>query len=139
MEDGVTVAICLEKSGKHNIQEALRAFQTIRYERVCKAQGTGVSTREQWHKADWDAIREDPQSLHLKRESWLLDFDAEEHAYKVWDETIAGLRKGKKETNVLNGSVNGTKSYVEDVPKYAMTEAVGPQAALKKVVNGEST
>lgn len=133
----MTVAICLEKSGKQNCQEALRAFQAIRYERVCKAQGTGVSTREQWHKADWDAIRKNPESLHLKRESWLLDFDAEEHAYQVWDKTIADLRAGKKEANGFDGSNNAVPA--KDVPAFAMAAAVGPQAALKKVVNGEST
>jgi hypothetical protein len=29
--------------------------------------------------------------LHLKRESWLLDFDQEAHTYAVFDETVAKL------------------------------------------------
>lgn len=93
MEDGATLAVCLEKAGKNNITLAIRAYEAIRYERVHKAQMTGVTTREQWHKADWERIRKDPKSLHLKREPWLLDFDAEQHAYEVFDQTMAKLKQ----------------------------------------------
>jgi len=93
MGDGVTLAVCLEKSGKSKISQAIRAYEAIRYERVHKVQKTGVTTREQWHKADWDKIRKDPKSLHLKREAWLLDFDAESHAYQVFDDVVRQLTK----------------------------------------------
>ena len=95
MEDGVTLAVCLEKCGG-DVQQAIRAYEKIRFERVCRAQGTGVSTREQWHKADWEKIRKDPESLHLKREAWLLNHDAEMHASEVYAETVASL--GQRET-----------------------------------------
>ena len=45
MEDGVDLAIYLEKSGKRKIQQAVRANEAIRYERLHKAQMTGVTTR----------------------------------------------------------------------------------------------
>ena len=85
MEDGVVMAVCLEKSGKGQVGQALKVYETLRYERVCKAQETGINTRGQWHKADWDKIRKHPQSLHLRREPWLLDFDAESDAYGRYD------------------------------------------------------
>ncbi|ETI23633.1 hypothetical protein G647_05435 [Cladophialophora carrionii CBS 160.54] len=94
MEDGVTLAITLEKSGKDDVPRAIRAYEAIRYERVHRAQMTGVTTREQWHKADWDKIWKDVKSLHLKRESWLLDFDAETHAYEVIDDVLKKLDRG---------------------------------------------
>ncbi|KXX74901.1 6-hydroxynicotinate 3-monooxygenase [Madurella mycetomatis] len=81
MEDGVVLAACLDKAGKDKVQEAVRVWEKIRYERVHKIQKTGITTREQWHKADWDAIWKDPESLHLKREAWVLNFDAEADAY----------------------------------------------------------
>ena len=107
MEDGVTLAVCLEKaahsaapstngSSESPAQTALRAYEAIRYTRVTRAQGTGVSTREQWHKADWEKIRAHPESLHLKREPWLLDFDAETHAYEVYDATVEKLQRSKE-------------------------------------------
>ncbi|KIV77052.1 hypothetical protein PV11_08888 [Exophiala sideris] len=95
MEDGVTLAITLEKAGKSDVPLALRAYEAIRYGRVHRAQMTGVTTREQWHKADWNEIWKDTKVLHLKRDAWLLDFDAETHAYEVVDDVLKDLRQGK--------------------------------------------
>ena len=99
MEDGAVLAVCLELISaarpageeKPDVQLAVRAYERIRYARVCRAQGTGVSTREQWHKADWEAIRRKPESLHLKREAWLLDFDAESDAYERFEGVVEDL------------------------------------------------
>jgi 2-polyprenyl-6-methoxyphenol hydroxylase-like FAD-dependent oxidoreductase len=95
MEDGVVLAACLDKAGKGKVQEALRVWERIRYDRVHKIQRTGVTTREQWHKADWEAIWKDPKSLHLTREAWVLDFDAEADAYASYDSVRAQLENGR--------------------------------------------
>ncbi|KAK4151055.1 hypothetical protein C8A00DRAFT_45680 [Chaetomidium leptoderma] len=95
MEDGVVLAACLDRAGKGKVQEGLRVWERIRYERVHKIQQTGVSTREQWHKADWDAIWKDPESMHLKREAWILNFDAEADAYASYDAVRDTLGKGR--------------------------------------------
>lgn len=112
MEDGVTLAVALEKSGKDHIPRAIRAYEAIRYERVHRAQNTGVTTREQWHKADWDKIWKDVSMLHLKREAWLLDFDAEIHAYEVIDEVLKKLDQGAtvKSNSVSGPSGNGIQA-----------------------------
>lgn len=116
MEDGATVAVCLEKAGKNKVTDALRAYEEIRYERVKKAQQAGVSTRDMWHKADFDAIWADPDSVKLKREPWLLDFDEEAHAYEVYDATVAAMAASatkKGQTNMSrtsNGTTNGVNS-----------------------------
>lgn len=91
MEDGVVAAACLDKAGKDKVVEAMRVFEKIRYERVHKIQATGVSTRDRWHKVDWDAVRQDPTLLHLKREPWILGFDAEENAYAEYDKVRDSL------------------------------------------------
>lgn len=49
MEDGACLAVCLQLAGKENVQEALRAFEKIRYERVKAVQQTGVTTRDKWY------------------------------------------------------------------------------------------
>ncbi|KUI67141.1 6-hydroxynicotinate 3-monooxygenase [Cytospora mali] len=85
MEDGVTLAACLDIAGKKKLTEAMRVYEKIRYERVHKIQATGITTRDMWHKADWDRIWQDPTLLHLKREPWVLNFDAEEHAYLEYE------------------------------------------------------
>lgn len=93
VEDGVTIAVCLEKGRKDNIALALKAYEAIRYERVHRVQQMGVTTREQWHLADWDKIWKNPESLHIKREPWLLGFNAEAHAYECFDATAAKIRE----------------------------------------------
>lgn len=97
MEDGVTLAACLNIAGKDKVTEAMQVYEKIRYERVHKIQATGVTTRDKWHKADWDLIWQDPTLLHLKREAWILNFDVEENAYSEYenvrgslDDTIGG-------------------------------------------------
>lgn len=121
MEDGVALAICLEKSGGE-IQTAIRAYEAIRYERVHRAQMTGVTTREQWHKADWNKIRSDPTSLHLKRAPWLLDFDQEAHTYAVIDDAMQKVR-----TSQFNGTAVAPSPEVKpnELPGRAQTELVG--------------
>ncbi|EOD43335.1 putative salicylate hydroxylase protein [Neofusicoccum parvum] len=96
MEDGVTVAVCLELSGKENAKEALQAYERIRYERVRAAQKTGETTRDRWHKADFDAAKSDPKAIKLPRENWLLGHDAQAHAYEVYSETVEQIRKETK-------------------------------------------
>jgi 2-polyprenyl-6-methoxyphenol hydroxylase-like FAD-dependent oxidoreductase len=93
MEDGVTAAICLEKGGKDNVQEALRAYEKIRYPRVLATQKTGVTNRDNWHKADFDEVKKNPEMVKLPRQDWVLNFDCSKHAYDVYDEIVESLRK----------------------------------------------
>lgn len=92
MEDGVTAAVCLELAGKENVPEAIRAYEKIRYPRVLATQRTGVTNRDAWHKADFDYVRKNPESVKLPRLDWVLNFDAEKHAYDVYKETVEALR-----------------------------------------------
>jgi 2-polyprenyl-6-methoxyphenol hydroxylase-like FAD-dependent oxidoreductase len=89
MEDGVTLAHCLFLAGKHQIPAALRAYQDIRYERVKAVQKTGETTRDMWHKADWEKVKKNPKEVEMPREEWILGFDAEVHVRKVFDEVFA--------------------------------------------------
>lgn len=91
MEDGATMAVCLTRCGKGHIQEGIAAFEALRYERVRAAQKTGEQTRDQWHKANWDEVKKNPESMKLKREAWLLDFDAEKYAEDNYAATVALL------------------------------------------------
>jgi 2-polyprenyl-6-methoxyphenol hydroxylase-like FAD-dependent oxidoreductase len=91
MEDGATLGVCLTRGGKANVQEAIAAFEALRYERVRAAQKTGEKTRDQWHKANWDEARKNPESIMLKRRIWLLNHDAEEYAEENYARTVALL------------------------------------------------
>ncbi|KAL0253132.1 hypothetical protein SLS55_010583 [Diplodia seriata] len=91
MEDGVTVAVALRRAGKKDVPLGVRAYQEIRYERVKAVQKTGETTRDMWHKTDWDKVKEDPTSIQLPREDWIFEFDAEKHAEEVFDEVARKL------------------------------------------------
>ncbi|KAJ2893265.1 putative salicylate hydroxylase protein [Zalerion maritima] len=96
MEDGVTIAVCLELAGKGKVQEALPVFERMRYERVKAAQKTGETTRDKWHQANFDDPRTDgpsgDESFKLDREMWLLGHDAEAHAYENYGAARDELR-----------------------------------------------
>jgi 2-polyprenyl-6-methoxyphenol hydroxylase-like FAD-dependent oxidoreductase len=92
MEDGTTIAVCLSIAGKSKIQEAIAVFEALRYERVKAAQKTGEETRDMWHKANWDEVKKNPGSIQLKRQAWLLNFDAEEYAENHYTATAALLQ-----------------------------------------------
>lgn len=91
IEDGVVLAACLELAGKKNATLAIKAYKRIRYNRVYKAQVTGVKTREKWHNANWDEIAKTPEAIHLTREACLLNFDAED-CYERFDDVVKELQ-----------------------------------------------
>ncbi|KAF2202427.1 FAD/NAD(P)-binding domain-containing protein [Delitschia confertaspora ATCC 74209] len=89
LEDGVTLAITLRKAGKNNVAAALKAYQDIRYDRVRKVQKTGETTRDMWHKTDWEKVKKNPESIQLPREDWIFGFDAERHVEEVGDGVLS--------------------------------------------------
>ena len=48
MEDGATLAACLQMSGKEKTAEALQAYERLRYDRVLLTQKSGEATRDKW-------------------------------------------------------------------------------------------
>lgn len=104
MEDGVTAAVCLELAGgAAGVPRAMRAYERLRYDRVHRIQATGVTTREQWHKADWNAIWAKPELLHLPRMSWILDFDSEQYAYENFEKEAAAIDEKAHQCTVTGG------------------------------------
>ncbi|KAH7050212.1 putative MAK1-like monooxygenase [Macrophomina phaseolina] len=91
MEDGVTIAVTLRRAGRENAALGVRAYQEIRYDRVKNVQKTGETTRDMWHKTDWEKVKKDPASIQLPREDWIFEFDAEKHAEEVFDEVAKKL------------------------------------------------
>lgn len=63
--------------------------QQHRYDRVRAVQKTGVSTREMWHKTDWEKVKKDPTTIALPREDWILEFDAEKHAEETYERVVS--------------------------------------------------
>ena len=98
VEDGITLAVVLQLAGKKDVPLSVRAWEKIRYGRVRRAQLTGESTRDMWHKASPEAKG---NALELPRPKWLLDFDAERHAYDVYEDTAKEIREKGYQLPVL--------------------------------------
>jgi 2-polyprenyl-6-methoxyphenol hydroxylase-like FAD-dependent oxidoreductase len=95
MEDGVTLAICLRHAGKQNIPLALKIYERIRYDRVRRVQKMGESTRDQWHKADWDAVMKDPTLVQLPYPDYILKFNSHVFAEENYERVAAEVRQGR--------------------------------------------
>lgn len=78
------------------VPTALRAYQRLRYERVKAAQETGKELRDKWHKADWTKVRENPESIRMPREDWLLKHDSEKFVRRMWSRAVAELAGGER-------------------------------------------
>ena len=109
MEDGVTLSVCLRKAGKSNVPLAVRVYERIRYDRVRRIQKTGESTRDRWHKADWDAVKKDPS-----REDWILKHDPAKYADENFDRLAEEIRQGRTLKD-LDSSEHLTKLTKESV------------------------
>ncbi|KAH7929062.1 monooxygenase [Leucogyrophana mollusca] len=82
IEDGVTLAVTLQLAGKNDVPLAVKSWENIRYQRVRNSQLMGESTRDKWHQAKPD---DKGEHLDMPRPEWLFAFDAEAHAYSVYD------------------------------------------------------
>ena len=91
LEDSVNIAVCLRKAGKENIPRAVRAHERIRYDRVRKVQKTGESTRDLWHKTDWEKVKENPSTIEFPRPDWIHGHDSEKHVEEVFEEAFAAV------------------------------------------------
>jgi len=65
----------------------------LRYERVKAVQKTGETTRDMWHKADWDQVKKNPSSIQLPREDWIFRFDAESNARESFESALQRVQE----------------------------------------------
>ena|SRR5277367_3369622 len=93
MEDGVTLAYCLRKA--ENVPLALRIYERIRYDRVRRVQKLGEATRDQWHKADWDAVAKDPRLVQLPNPDYVLKFDVYKYVEENFDRVAEQVKQGR--------------------------------------------
>ncbi|EXJ68175.1 uncharacterized protein A1O5_08790 [Cladophialophora psammophila CBS 110553] len=94
IEDGATIAICLELAGKTKVPLALRTCERLRYARASLAQQIGKETREIWHKTDWELAKKNPQSLSMPLPSWLFGHDPQRYAYEEFDAAASSVQNG---------------------------------------------
>ncbi|KAH0841504.1 putative MAK1-like monooxygenase [Fonsecaea pedrosoi] len=108
VEDGATIAACLEEAGKGDVPTALRAFEKLRFERTSLTQRMGWELRHRWHQTDWDAVAKDPEYLKFRQPAWLVGVDAEDYAHQNYAAVVSHLKDGTPftATNVPEGYVH---------------------------------
>lgn len=89
----------MKRAGKQGVSGAVRTYERIRYDRVKAVQKTGETTRDIWHKADWDKVAQNPESIQMPREDWIFKHDAEKHAEDIFDEVFQSVARGKENSN----------------------------------------
>lgn len=99
MEDGVSLAACLQIGGKSNIPIAVRVHNKLRFERVACCQKLGVFNQNSYHKTDWDAVAKNPDVLKVKYGRWISNHDAEDYAYENYGKALHHLIAGAPFTN----------------------------------------
>ncbi|KAL5329615.1 hypothetical protein ACEPPN_003130 [Leptodophora sp. 'Broadleaf-Isolate-01'] len=99
VEDGITLAICLEKS-KGDVPLALRVFERIRFNRSHITHMSSISVRDEYHNADWASsmIDDNPEGLNIPRPAWVVDFDAEKNAEEHYDQLAADVKSNRQGT-----------------------------------------
>lgn len=93
VEDAVSIAVCLKRGGKARVAQAVRTHEKIRYERVKAVQKTGETTRDMWHKVDWENVKKNPESVQFPRQEWILQHDTEKHAEEMYDQVSAQVQQ----------------------------------------------
>jgi len=53
--------------------------------------------RDMWHKADWSKVRQNPDSIKLPREDWLMRHDCERFIYRMWSRaSLEGIKLNRE-------------------------------------------
>ncbi|KAJ4354276.1 uncharacterized protein N0V89_006010 [Didymosphaeria variabile] len=105
MEDGYTLAACLQLGGSGNIPQATKVFNHLRFERVSCAQKQGFKFREVVHKLDPDYVKDHPELLESMSKNWTTTHNAEKYAYDNYASCVEHLQHGTpfKNTNIPPG------------------------------------
>ncbi|KAH6950315.1 hypothetical protein BKA56DRAFT_506464 [Ilyonectria sp. MPI-CAGE-AT-0026] len=104
LEDGYSLAACLQIAGMNNIPLAVKVHNHLRAERVSCGQRMGFKTREVWHLTNWDKF-EKGQTFPNVVGSWIVDHDPQQYAYDNYEKCASFLIKGTpfKNTNGVPG------------------------------------
>ncbi|KAK0479335.1 hypothetical protein IW261DRAFT_1564708 [Armillaria novae-zelandiae] len=107
MEDGITLAACLQVTRKDDIPLAAWVYNKLHFERVSCAQGVGFKNRENWHCTNWEVMLEDSKVLGKLVSDWLAKHNSEKHAYENYDACAKHIKEGMPftDTNICQGYI----------------------------------
>ncbi|KAF2133656.1 putative monooxygenase [Dothidotthia symphoricarpi CBS 119687] len=99
LEDAVTLATCLQLTGRRSSATGTKIYNLLRYERVSCAQKMSFVNAQLKTETDWDTIWKDPLKVRTRFPKWIFSHDPEAYAYEKYGEAIAHLVDGAKFEN----------------------------------------
>lgn len=106
IEDALSLAACISKAGKSNIQDATKVHELLRFERVSCLQAFGVLNKDNRdtskHKDSGTGKR---PLVHFG--AWITEHDPEKYALENYESALEHLKSGTtfKNTNTPPGMV----------------------------------
>lgn len=88
IEDGITLATCLQLGGKSQAANATKAYNKLRYQRVSCGQKMGFVNQQLKQHTNWDAIDKNPALIRSRYPRWVWSHDAEAYAYEKFCEAL---------------------------------------------------
>ncbi|KAF5249704.1 hypothetical protein FANTH_5012 [Fusarium anthophilum] len=88
IEDGVTLATCLQLAGKSQAANATKVYNKLRFQRVSCGQKMGFVNQQLKQHTDWDAIMKNPALIRSRYPKWVWLHDPEAYAYEKFAEAL---------------------------------------------------
>ncbi|KAF4469575.1 hypothetical protein FALBO_3520 [Fusarium albosuccineum] len=88
IEDGVTLATCLQLAGKAQAANATKAYNKLRFQRVSCGQKMGFVNQQLKQHTDWEAIDKNPALIRSRYPKWVWSHDPEAYAYEKFAEAL---------------------------------------------------
>ncbi|KAI1267815.1 FAD/NAD(P)-binding domain-containing protein [Xylariaceae sp. FL1019] len=111
IEDAVSIATCLQMSGKANVPMAVRTHVRLRFVRCSCAQKMGFYNLEILQRTDWKKVETNPRLAQPKIPSWIWKHDPESYAYENYEAMADTIRKGIPFDEVTNVPPNYPPGY----------------------------
>lgn len=105
IEDAVTIAACLQRSGKDKLALGVATHSLLRSDRVSCAQRLGFHNAERYHKQDMEKVGSDPEKVKARVPKWIFMLDPEKYVDENYNTASASLCGGPEfiNTNIPPG------------------------------------
>ncbi|KAF9870378.1 hypothetical protein CkaCkLH20_12225 [Colletotrichum karsti] len=99
IEDALSLAACLQLSGKADVPLGARVHSRLRFERVVCAQKMCFKISEKYHKTDWEAVAKNPKLVGRAVGDWVFRHDPEQYAVDNYGRCVNHLIAGASFAN----------------------------------------
>ncbi|KAE8452056.1 hypothetical protein EG329_002221 [Mollisiaceae sp. DMI_Dod_QoI] len=92
IEDAVSLATCLQKGGKDNIPQSVRAHIRFRFIRTTCAQKLGFANADLFQETNWEKVKLNPRKATPMLPKWVFSHDPEKYAEENYEKAILSIK-----------------------------------------------